>query len=131
MARKCDFCKDRLPRGRLPACVETCLTGARVFGKWDDSDSPLNQVMREGLVQRLTLPALDTKPNILYAQLEVPVEYPQPVRHPLPAFLWARLLSPLLRLGLGATLLGAAFAYVVVLARGVPSQESERGEKEG
>lgn len=130
VARKCDLCKDRLLQGRRPACVETCLTGARVFGKWEDPESPLNQVMREGFVQRLTLPALDTKPNVLYGELEVPVEYPQPVGQPLPAFLWARLLRPLLRLGLGATLLGAAVAYAVVLVRGASSQETDHGEEE-
>ncbi len=29
---KCDFCLDRLQRGLLPSCVESCAPGAKVFG---------------------------------------------------------------------------------------------------
>ena len=29
---KCTFCLHRTREGRLPACLEACPTGARVFG---------------------------------------------------------------------------------------------------
>jgi len=32
VAIKCDHCPDRQSQGRVPACVETCKTGALVFG---------------------------------------------------------------------------------------------------
>ncbi len=33
---KCDGCVERVRRGRLPACVEACPTGALLFGKPQD-----------------------------------------------------------------------------------------------
>jgi formate dehydrogenase iron-sulfur subunit len=33
---KCDMCHDRVEKGRKPACVEACPTGARTFGKLED-----------------------------------------------------------------------------------------------
>ncbi len=32
VARKCDFCLDRISNGEIPACVKTCPTGALSYG---------------------------------------------------------------------------------------------------
>ena len=38
---KCTFCLHRTREGRLPACLEACPTGARVFGNVLDPDSEI------------------------------------------------------------------------------------------
>jgi Fe-S-cluster-containing dehydrogenase component len=33
---KCEFCKHRIDKGLMPACVQNCLTGALSFGTMDE-----------------------------------------------------------------------------------------------
>lgn len=42
---KCTFCLHRTREGRLPACLEACPTGARVFGNLLDPDSEIRRVI--------------------------------------------------------------------------------------
>ncbi len=42
---KCTFCLHRVRRGRLPACLEACPAGARVFGNLRDPDSEIRWVI--------------------------------------------------------------------------------------
>ncbi len=44
---KCTFCLHRTRAGKLPACLEACPAGARVFGNLADPHSPVRSVLAE------------------------------------------------------------------------------------
>jgi Fe-S-cluster-containing dehydrogenase component len=62
---KCHFCLHRTRDGRLPACLEACPTGARVFGNLLDPDSEIRWVLRNKRVFVLK-EELGTKPRFFY-----------------------------------------------------------------
>ncbi len=68
-ADKCTFCYHRIEQGLLPACVEVCPTGARVFGELGALASPLRRLMRMSPLQVLK-PYLNTEPKVFYSKLD-------------------------------------------------------------
>lgn len=52
----------------MPACVETCIGKARVFGDLNDENSEIYRLVKENKVYAL-LSDLGTKPNIFYIGL--------------------------------------------------------------
>ena len=50
---KCRFCWDGEKPGNPPACVGTCISGARIFGDLDDPDSEINQAIAKYHAQPL------------------------------------------------------------------------------
>ena len=70
-ADKCTFCTLRLQAGLLPACVETCVGGARLFGDLNDPHSEINRLMALHKDELKTLkPEAGTHPNVFYIGLE-------------------------------------------------------------
>jgi tetrathionate reductase subunit B len=55
--------------GLLPACVETCVGGARNFGDLNDPDSEVARMLRENEVSVLR-PEMHTNPNVYYIGLD-------------------------------------------------------------
>lgn len=62
---KCSFCDHRLKQGQLPACVQTCVGYARMFGDLDNPNHPVTKLIRNGNAQPL-LAHLGTRPNVYY-----------------------------------------------------------------
>ena len=68
-ADKCTFCFHRTSAGLLPACVETCVGGARNFGDLNDPDSEVARMLRDNPVSVLR-PEMHTNPNVYYIGLD-------------------------------------------------------------
>lgn len=62
---KCTFCLHRTREGRLPACLEACPTGARVFGNLLDPESEIRWVLANKRVFVLK-EDLGTEPRFFY-----------------------------------------------------------------
>ena len=65
VVEKCTFCIQRTRKGRQPACLEACPTGARVFGNLLDPDSDIRYVLENKTVFRLK-EELGTEPKFWY-----------------------------------------------------------------
>jgi len=63
---KCSFCSHRLESGRQPACVETCPTGARFFGDFEDPTSPVRQAIDGAAKVGVLNPSTGTDPCLFY-----------------------------------------------------------------
>ena len=65
VVEKCNFCGERIAKGKEPACVEACREKALVFGNLHDPDSEIRQLLKS----RPTLqrkPELGTRPSVFY-----------------------------------------------------------------
>jgi Fe-S-cluster-containing dehydrogenase component len=69
VADKCTWCYHRIHRGALPACVEVCPVGARIFGDLNDPASSVNEILRDRQVAVLKAD-LGTRPKVYYIGLQ-------------------------------------------------------------
>ena len=65
VVEKCTFCLHRTRQGQLPACLEACPTGARVFGNMLDPKSEIRWVLEHKRVFILK-EELGTRPRFFY-----------------------------------------------------------------
>ncbi|MFD4838878.1 sulfate reduction electron transfer complex DsrMKJOP subunit DsrO [Achromobacter sp. NPDC058515] len=69
-ADKCTFCEHRLEAGLLPACVESCVGGARVIGDMNDPDSAISRLLVEHEADiKVLKPEMKTDPHVYYIGL--------------------------------------------------------------
>lgn len=65
VVEKCTFCDERLSKGLMPSCVETCSEGCLIFGDLNDPKSKVREVLKENFSIRRK-PGLGTNPEIYY-----------------------------------------------------------------
>jgi len=69
-ADKCTFCEHRLEAGLLPACVESCVGGARVIGDLNDPDSEISTRIAANKDDiKVLKPGMNTAPHVFYIGL--------------------------------------------------------------
>lgn len=68
-ADKCTFCMHKVVRGELPACVDACRYGVRIFGDLDDPESEISKIIATEPVQQLS-PERGTGPKVYYIGLD-------------------------------------------------------------
>ncbi|HDL6965508.1 TPA: tetrathionate reductase subunit TtrB [Yersinia enterocolitica] len=69
-ADKCTFCVHRLDAGLLPACVESCVGGARIIGDLRDGNSTLRKMLLEHAADiKVLKPEQGTHPQVFYLGL--------------------------------------------------------------
>ncbi|PKH26452.1 tetrathionate reductase subunit TtrB [Enterobacterales bacterium CwR94] len=70
-ADKCTFCTHRLEAGLLPACVESCVGGARIIGDMKDPHSQLSRMLAEHQDEvKVLKPENNTHPHVFYLGLD-------------------------------------------------------------
>jgi Fe-S-cluster-containing dehydrogenase component len=65
VVEKCTFCVQRVEKGQVPACVDTCPVEALVFGDTDDEESPISTFLANRESFQL-LEELGTDPSVHY-----------------------------------------------------------------
>ncbi len=73
-ADKCTLCVHRIKVGLLPACVESCVGGARVFGDLRDPKSEVRKLLARYKVKVLQ-PEKHTRPNVYYIGMDAKFEH--------------------------------------------------------
>lgn len=66
---KCTFCAHRLDNDMLPACVETCVGGARIIGDINDNESEVSKLLKTHTTSVLK-EHFGTKPRVYYINLD-------------------------------------------------------------
>jgi Fe-S-cluster-containing dehydrogenase component len=71
VADKCWLCLDWVLGGGEPACVQACIPGARIFGRLDDPNSAVSELVESGRAKPLH-PEFGTQPAVLAYVIEDP-----------------------------------------------------------
>ncbi len=66
VADKCTWCYHRVRKGKLPACVAACPTGARKFGDLNDPTSEVAKIYRSKDLLKVLKPELGNEPVLYY-----------------------------------------------------------------
>ncbi len=114
VADKCSGCVQRLERGQQPACVQTCVGDARLFGDLNDPNSAVSVALKDARsVQRLATDGVNTGPNIYYINGEVMRAelLPREPAYTAAESFWRKVAIPAVAAGVGLAFLGQAAAF--------------------
>ncbi len=127
-ADKCTFCVERLAAGLEPACVQTCIADARIFGDLNDPKSKVSGYVKKG-AKRLESANVKIGPNVYYygnkKDLELLDKTSTPQVMPeanIRRSLLASLMKPAMKKAKGLGLLGVAG---VLVAKSLAEKEEE------
>lgn len=120
---KCTGCIQRLEVGGQPACVATCLGGARMFGDFNDPGSEVSVALKNATsIQTLDYEkgSIDTEPNVFYINGNVQESsiLPHDPRYTLAEEGWKKAIVPLVFTGIGGAFLVQAGYFVKQLVEG-------------
>lgn len=68
-ADKCTWCYHRVRKGKLPACVEACPTGARKFGDLNDKNSEVAKIYNSKKRLSVLKKEIGNEPKLYYIDL--------------------------------------------------------------
>jgi len=121
VADKCNGCIQRVEQGMKPACVQTCVGDARMFGDLNDPTSDVSMALKNAkVVQRLATTEVNTEPNVYYINGEVMNQQlmPHAPVYTAAETVWRNVAIPAVLLGIGAAFLGQAVFFGKQLVEG-------------
>ncbi len=121
VADKCNGCIQRVEQGQLPACVQTCVGDARMFGDLNDPASTVSVALKNAKsVQRLVTDQVSTGPNIFYINGDVQQAslLPRLPGYTTAETFWRRVAVPAVAAGVALAFLGQAGAFAKQLLDG-------------
>lgn len=128
-ADKCTFCVERVAQGLEPACVQTCLARARIFGDISAPNSDPAKYLKKG-ARRLESANVKLGPNVRYygnkrdMHLLVSISTPQAMPQAnLRRTLMAQMMKPAIREMKNLGIIGIAGALMV---KGISEDDSEK-----
>ena len=125
---KCTFCEPRVKNGLDPACVETCIAEARIFGDLEDPESKVYKLVHEEGAVPLHRGEVNHGANVYYLgkkdQVELLLEKaPLKKTRFSPAGTVWRIFRPLLGIAAGLSFIGVTVAAIYQLVKGEPKIE--------
>jgi Fe-S-cluster-containing dehydrogenase component len=126
VVKKCTLCFDRLQAGQQPACVQTCLTGARAVGDLDDPQSPIHALIKKPNTIQIAGTSFFYRLPEGFARNVLPADFKASGA----TFAWQSIFQPIGQVML-AGVTGALLVSVVSNAINARRKQQEGGEAHG
>lgn len=129
---KCTFCQPRIDKGLEPACVQTCVGRALIFGDMNDPESEVSKLLAEKEWVKLTTDEVNIGPNHYYytAGESLPDEVmPKLHERHLSGKVMENVVNPVGAIGIGAmllTFLGAGVLKMIGRRSEVNTSENQQ-----